>query len=69
MLNHIARTRLLQAVGLGEGMGLTQVDYAYWCDPLKHVDGYEIMAYITIKSPQPLENTGFRRLMKGSARK
>ena len=45
MLNHIARTRMLHAVGLDESTGLRQVDYAYWCDPLKYVDGYEIMAF------------------------
>lgn len=45
VLNHIARSRMLQAVGLDESAGLTQIDYAYWCDPLKYTDGYEIIAF------------------------
>ena len=45
ILNNITRTRMLQAVGLGESTGLRQEDYAYWCDPLKYIDGYEIMAF------------------------
>lgn len=45
VLNHIARTRMLQAVGLDRSAGLTQANYAYWCDPMKYVDGYEIIAF------------------------
>ena len=43
--NHTACARMLHAVGLDDGAGLQQVDYAYWRDPLKYVDGYEIMAF------------------------
>lgn len=43
--NHIVRSRMLKAVGLGESAGLTKVDYVYWCDPLKYTDGYEVMAF------------------------
>jgi len=43
--NHTACVRMLRAVGLTDGVGLQRVDYSYWKDPLKYVDGYGIMAF------------------------
>ena len=48
--NHTACVRMLRAAGLADGMGLQQVDYSYWRDPFKYVDGYEIMAFAVDKA-------------------
>ena len=45
LLNHAIRNQMLHAAGLEGVSGLKLIDYAYWHDPLKYVDGYEIMAF------------------------